>query len=285
MAAEGIHAIEPLPHPAKLSGNLYAMLDSLDQRGEAPLEETKPPESQLRHVGKAAKKNVSDPRYFSPLENRFNHGEGLPTDLVISLTPGAWKPRLVRAWRQHLTSFVSTRSLWDEHLRELFLWTRSTPEKFVANGAGRRQGGLSAGHNISDEAKSNNSGLIAAHGLGGTTSLWEQEAVRSSEDGACDLGRLGAFLENDRSAPLCRVSAVIFTESSKTPKITRPILTATGSCLFPQICRPTQAVRRDQLTIVRVHFVADVMTRPNSSLSPTRTVCDEIFWRRASPKE
>ena len=29
MAAEGIHAIKPLPHPVKLSRNLYATLDSL----------------------------------------------------------------------------------------------------------------------------------------------------------------------------------------------------------------------------------------------------------------
>ena len=55
-----------------------------------------------------------------------------------------------------------------------------------------------AGHNISDEANSNNSELIAAHGLGGMANLWEQATTRSSEDGACDLGRLGAFLENDR---------------------------------------------------------------------------------------
>ena len=86
----------------------------------------------------------------------------------------------MRTWRQHLTSFVSTRSLWDEHLRELFLWTRSAPENFIANGASRRQGGLRAGHNISDEASSNNSGLIAAHGLSGTASLREQAASRSS---------------------------------------------------------------------------------------------------------
>ena len=51
---------------------------------------------------------------------------------------------------------------------------------------------------MSDEANSNNGGLIAARGLGGTASLWEQAASRSSEDGACDLGRLGVFLENDR---------------------------------------------------------------------------------------
>ena len=193
MAAEGVHAIEPLPHPAKLSRNLYATLDPLDQRRESPLEGTKPP-----HTGKAAEQNVSDPRHFSPLEVRFNHGKDLPTDLVISLTPGAWEPRLVRTWRQHLTSFVSTRSLWDEHLRELFLWTRSAPENFVANGASRRQGGLRAGRNVSDEANSNNSTLIAAHGLSGTASLWEVVAARSSEDGACDLGRLAAFRENDR---------------------------------------------------------------------------------------
>ena len=200
MAAEGIHAIEPLPHPAKLSRNLYATLDPLDQRGESLLEGTKSPESQLRQTSKAEKQNFSDPWHSSPLEIRFNHGEGLPTDLVISLTPGAWEPRLVRTWMQHLTSFVSTRSLWDEHLRELFLWTRSVPENFVANGAGRREGGLKVGHNISDEASSNNSGLIAAHGLSGTASLWEQAAARSSEDEACDLGRLGAFLDDRRDS-------------------------------------------------------------------------------------
>ncbi|CAM9761633.1 unnamed protein product [Ascophyllum nodosum] len=104
MAAESIPAIEPLPHPVKLSRNLYATLDPLDHRGESPLEGTKPPE--LRHTGKAAEQNVSDPRHFSPLEIRFNHGEDLPTDLLISLTPGAWEPRLVRMWRQHFTSFA-----------------------------------------------------------------------------------------------------------------------------------------------------------------------------------
>lgn len=133
---------------------------------------------------------------------RFNHGEGLPSDLDVSLTPGTWGLDMAHTWIEHLTSFESTAHLWDEHLRDRFVWTHHSPvdedEGAVREGAGDSDGKERRGLNV-DEAPTSQTRLhhtrntlIGSHGLTDLGSLWEQTVDQSSNDGACDFRRLGA---------------------------------------------------------------------------------------------
>lgn len=222
--SEGVHVIEPLPQPAKLSRSLHAKLkdpiEPLDDNDDVDRVNTpggSPLSSSGSSGGEGATKK-SDSGGGSQQERQplapprgvlFNHGEGLPSDLDISLTPGTWGLGIEHTWTDHLTSFESTAHLWDEHLRERFLWTRRQPlldrdgaTAIVAGVTeGRRNGDKNRRELADDGAPSNaaariprrsRNALVEAHGLEDLEKLWNQAADHSSEDGACDFGRLRA---------------------------------------------------------------------------------------------
>lgn len=200
---EWVHAVEPLPHPAKLSRNLHAELEPLaegekrDSSSRVDGKSTTTKKAQggidsseaLYNKGTRSRRQTEARR--SPRNVRFNHGEGIPNDLDVSLTPGTWGLGLAEKWTQHLTSFGSTARLWDNHLREQLLWTRSgvdtstdkETKQAAASGAGEKE---------ADNTGTVRNTVVTGNGLGDTASLWEQAATFSSRDEACDFGRLRA---------------------------------------------------------------------------------------------
>lgn len=209
-ALKGVHVVDPLPHPAKLSRSLHARLEPIeaDLLSDGPSAKAKEtaeaatmsagggamPTDERTRATKSTNAHKSLPRHVC-----FNHGEGLPRDLDVSLTPGTWGVGAGDRWAQHLTSFESTARLWNEHLRERFLWTRKAldVDKATALGdakdAGReRNGGRRA-------ANTRQQKFVGEHGLNHTASLWEQAAEGSSKDGACNFGRLRAVSESQHN--------------------------------------------------------------------------------------
>lgn len=245
--SEGIHVVEPVPQPAKLSRSLHAKLDNIS---ESPDGATASPNGGSPASNKRSGKNsgetqstrsvagtFSNPRRgekneeifrhsgdneqqqqqqssSTPRSVVFNHGEGVPSDLDVSLTPGTWDRDMANAWMEHLTSFESTAHLWEEHLRERFLWTRRSSEKDqeVVEGStvgeGTKGGEGGGRRSLRDEALTSEgplhrrrNALVEAHGLEGVESLWDQTAERSSRDGACDFQRLRASSAAEPSSP------------------------------------------------------------------------------------
>lgn len=197
--SEGVHAIEPLPQPAKLSRSLHAKL-------EDPLEPSSGRGSERRDKkrGSGARQPQQQPPRAGNV--RFNHGEGPPSDLDVSLTPGIWGLDMVHSWTEHLTSFETAAHLWDEHLRQRFLWTRRSTGGGGEAAAGHSGGG--AGDNerkkrrgLADDGaqplsvpgtRRARNALVETHGLEDLERLWEQTAEHSGQDGGCDFGRLRA---------------------------------------------------------------------------------------------
>lgn len=195
--SKGVHAIEPLPQPAKLSRSLHAKL-------EDPIESSSGRGSERRGTksGGGAKHSQQAP---PPRNVRFNHGKGLPRDLDVSLTPGVWGLDVVHTWTEHLTSFETAAHLWDEHLRQRFLWTRrptvdgdEAAAGHPGGGAGynerkKRRGladdGARPSSNIPGTRRARNA-LVEKHGLEDLERLWEQTAGHGGEGGGCDFGRL-----------------------------------------------------------------------------------------------
>lgn len=211
--SEGVHVVEPLPHPAKLSRSLHAMLEPFDEGADGSQDDSKAskaseasrtdnavptgiasaPGAAQHGDAEAAQMRTGDAKPL-PRNVRFNHGEGLPSGLDVSLTPGTWGIDLAETWTEHLASFGSTACLWDDHLRERFLWTRSalhTKEGVVSSGDEK---GQSQGKDDED-SRARRDTLVKTHGLTHVGSLWEQTVEHSSKDGACDFGRLRASSE------------------------------------------------------------------------------------------
>ena len=213
--SDGVHIVEPLPHPAKLSRNLHARLEPFDEGGDGSQGTRK-----ANKASKASKTSRTDSavpaKVASALEAqqgeagathtrageaqplprnvRFNHGEGLPSGLDVSLTPGTWGIDLAEAWTEHLASFDSTACLWNNHLRERFLWTRSAVH--TLEGTVSREDGKGQGQGEDNEVtKARRHTLVKTHGLTHVGNLWEQTVEHSSKDGACDFGRLRASSE------------------------------------------------------------------------------------------
>lgn len=205
--SEGVHVIEPLPQPAKLSRSLHANLEDLplessddvvNIHGGSPFSSSSGGEGARTKRGSGG----SSQRQRQPLSPRsvlFNHGEGLPSDLDVSLTPGTWGLDMVHTWTDHLTSFESTAHLWDEHLRERFLWTRRPAldgdEVTAATaGGGTEDRNGEKRRDLADDGahRRTRNALVEAHGLDGLETLWDQAADHSSKDGACDFRRLRA---------------------------------------------------------------------------------------------
>ena len=206
--SEGAHVVEPLPHPAKLSRSLHAKLEPLEVAADGPQGNNKGGRSDNNAVpGKAAsapgaqhgkvgsQTHSGDAQPLPPRNVRFNHGEGLPSGLDVSLTPGTWGIDLAETWTEHLASFGSTARLWNEHLRERFLWTRSAlhSKEGVTSSEGGK--GKSQGENNDVTTAAQRDTLVETHGLMHVSSLWEQTVEHSSKEGACDFGRLRASSE------------------------------------------------------------------------------------------
>lgn len=214
--SEGVHAVEPLPQPAKLSRNLHARLDgplessaggvTIDGRSEGKANGGGS-EGKATGGGSHAQQEKQQQQHGAPRNIRFNHGEGLPDDLDVSLTPGTWGLHIVRAWTEHLASFSSTSHLWEEHLRDRFLWTHrpgAHADEAEAAAAAADQSGEKAENDEGKErrrlaeerarpsATRARNPLVAAHGLEDLEALWNQAADRSDDDGACDFQRLRA---------------------------------------------------------------------------------------------
>lgn len=202
--SRGIHAIEPLPQPAKLSRSLHAKLDdpagSSNGRG-----------SRRRDTkgGRGTRQTQQAP---PPGNVLFNHGEGLPRDLDVSFTPGVWGLDMVHTWTEHLTSFETSAHLWDEYLRRRFLWTRlptvdggeataDHPGGAAGDNERKKSRGL-ADHGVRSSGVSGirraRNDLVETHGLEDLERLWEQTAEHGVKGGGCDFGRLlaSAALEN-----------------------------------------------------------------------------------------
>lgn len=210
--SEGVHIVEPLPHPAKLSRNLHARLESFDEVGDGSEGASK-----AHKAGKASKTSSAVPAEVAsalkaqhgeagathtragqaqplPRKVRFNHGEGLPSGLDVSLTPGTWGIDLAEEWTEHLASFASTAYLWNDHLRERFLWTRSAVHTLEGTVSSEDGKGQSQGED-NEVTRAQQNTLVKAHGLTHVGNLWEQTVEHSSKDGACDFGRLRASSE------------------------------------------------------------------------------------------
>lgn len=198
--SEGVHAIEPLPQTAKLSRNLHAKLDD-------PPEQSSGRDNERRDM---KRDSGARQRRRAPLGNiRFDHSEGLPSDLDVSLTPGVWGLDMVHTWTDHLTSFETAAHLWDEHLRQRFLWTRRPTAvdegeatiDHPVGGAGdnrrKERRGLADDGALPPSApgvRRARNALVETHGLEDLERLWEQTAEHTSnEDGGCDFGRLRAL--------------------------------------------------------------------------------------------
>lgn len=211
--SEGVRVIEPLPQPAKFSRSLHAKLeDTLESSGDNDTVNTRHGGSPLSDGGeRVSEKSGSggDSQQQSqplapPHKILFNHGEGLPSDLDVSLTPGTWGLDMEHTWTEHLTSFESTAHLWDEHLRERFLWTRRkaildadevsvgsrVPE--ARNGDKKRRDLANDGASAASIPRKFRNALVEAHGLDDLEQLWDQAVSHSSKNGACDFQRLRA---------------------------------------------------------------------------------------------
>lgn len=203
--SEGVHAIEPLPQPAKLSRSLHAKL------GDPP-EPSSGRDS--KRQGTKSGGGASQPQQAPHLGNvRFNHGEGLPSDLDVSLTPGIWGVDMVHTWVEHLTSFETAAHLWDEHLRQRFFWTRRPtvdggeetaghPRAGAGDNKGKKRRGLAddgARPSSIPSVRRARNALVETHGLEDIERLWEQTAEHSSADGGCDFGRLRASSASEDS--------------------------------------------------------------------------------------
>lgn len=218
--SEGVHVIEPLPQPAKLSRSLHAKLkdpieplnddvDMVNTRGGSSLSSSSSSggEGVSKNSGSGGDSQEERQPLAPPRDVFFNHGEGLPTDLDISLTPGTWGSEMGQTWKEHLTSFESTAHLWDEHLRERFLWTQRQAlldgdEATVGGVTEDKRNGDKKRRDLADEgapsstaariSRKSRTALVEAHGLEDLEKLWNQAADHSSKDGACDFGRLRA---------------------------------------------------------------------------------------------
>lgn len=222
--AAGVHLVEPLPHLAKFSKSLRAEFEpreeptgsetvpdgSSTRSGSVAVTDKKKPvevnqassRERSRHNERpGARKEESATDGISdklPRKIRFNHGEGLPGNLEITLTPGVWGFGMAEKWVKHMTSFGSTAKLWDQHLRQQLLWTRSDAVGEAVNAsttaAPRRTNIVAAHATIATTTTSGKSTftnkMAAAHGLTEATDLWEQAAHHSSKGGACDFLRL-----------------------------------------------------------------------------------------------
>ncbi|CAB1099144.1 unnamed protein product [Ectocarpus sp. CCAP 1310/34] len=198
--SETVHVVEPLPQPAKLSRSLHAKLDeppkspvgvvnndsfSPSNRNSGDDGETRKrvlpvaateraggvpsPATQQTESGETVISDNDGQQGQQQRRVRFNHGEGLPSDLDVSLTP-------------------------DED------------EGAVREGAGDSDGKERRGLNV-DEAPTSQTRLhraqntlIGSHGLTDLGSLWEQTVDQSSKDGACDFRRLGASSAPEESS-------------------------------------------------------------------------------------
>ncbi|CAM9221144.1 unnamed protein product [Hapterophycus canaliculatus] len=236
---EGVQVVEPVPQPAKLSRSLHAKLGEPSESlassaangdGGSPSNKINSEEGATvggvagtpqrsrrdqnnekprRHSGHHEQQHASSPRAVV-----FNHGEGLPSDLDVSLTPGTWGKDIADTWKKRLANFESTERLWDEHLRERFLWTRPSVVNehevvvgtMAKSGAGSGEG--ESRRSLRDEALTSKgsvhrrrNALVEAHGLEGVESLWDQTTELSSKDGACDFQRLRASSASEHNSP------------------------------------------------------------------------------------
>lgn len=207
---KGVHVVDPLPHLAKLSRSLNAQFEpftsqaqvgDLSENPEKHLGTTAVPEgvnsAPKVQQGEATEEKTSELQYPVPQTVVFNHGEGIPSNLDISLTPGTWGFGVAEKWMEHLASFESTADLWDEHLRERFLWTRSALHVHDETTASQEEGQYkqSAGERATGMR---HNAFVAGHGLKRAADLWKQAVKRSSRDGACDLSRLRAALSENK---------------------------------------------------------------------------------------
>ncbi|CAM9613438.1 unnamed protein product, partial [Ectocarpus sp. 13 AM-2016] len=241
LRSETVHVVEPLPQPAKLSQSLHAKLDEPPKSpvGVANNDSFSPsngnsgdggeirkrvltaaateraggvpsPAAQHTESGETAISDNDSQQGQQQRRVRFNHGEGLPSDLDVSLTPGTWGLDMAHTWVEHLISFESTAHLWGEHLRDRFVWTHNSPvdddEGAVREGAEDSDGKERRGLNV-DEAPTSQTRLhrtrntlIGSHGLTDLGNLWEQTVDHSSKDGACDFRRLGALAAPEESS-------------------------------------------------------------------------------------
>lgn len=213
--SEGVHVIEPLPQPAKLSRSLHARLEdplepSADDGDMISTRLGSGGEGVTKQNGSSGGSQQQRRPLAPPRSVIFNHGEGLPTDLDISLTPGTWGLDMEHTWTKHLTSFASTAHLWDEHLRERFLWTRrqalpggdQVTAAIPAGGASEERNGDKKRRDLADDEappstaarapRRGHSALVETHGLEDIQTLWDQAADHISNDGACDFRRLRA---------------------------------------------------------------------------------------------
>lgn len=177
--SEGLRFVEPLPHPAKLSRSLHAELEPVagDIIGEdAGVKVRRPGTSRTQTSGEGG--GDTDKEQL-PRKIRLAHGDGLPADLEVTLTPGTWGMSIARKWTRHLSSFESTAHLWDDHLRERLLWTRSDSLSEVFESSRGQKG---------DKLEINK--MVVDHGLRDMAELWDHVARSSSKSGACDLGSL-----------------------------------------------------------------------------------------------
>lgn len=232
---EGVIAVEPLPHMAKLSRSLHANLDPFDDAtgqtvqsdptadidrdinaaaansdprggngGGSSASATRHPEAakqvQQNKRADAARQDGQQPSLPHP-QVRFIHSHRVPGDLDVSLTPGSWGLGTVRRWTQHLTSFGSTKRLWDKHLRERFMWTRSASDVHRATVDGDApEGNREERHGRRASDAGDSATLSDAYGLTHAAKLWQQVASHSSEDGACDFSRLRTSSEDELHA-------------------------------------------------------------------------------------
>lgn len=206
---KGVHVVEPVPHPAKLSHSLHAELEPFAADGEVGakrgyMANSSPKEIDSSAAGLENGRARADTHIDTlrpPARNFvFNHGEGLPSDLDISLTPGTWGFGAVDKWVQHLTSFDTTARLWDDHLRERLLWTRSALHDDEEARPGSERQGEKRPEDKGPTIPVVRNKLITEHGLGRTAGLWEEAADRSSEGRTCEFGRLTTSLEDEQGA-------------------------------------------------------------------------------------
>ncbi|CAM9140348.1 unnamed protein product, partial [Choristocarpus tenellus] len=186
--------VDPLPHTAKLATSLHAELKEISSKatplssenegqgekenaemnqdrkkneGHVDVAPTTKEGARFRANGRTATETATTAFQYI----NFNHGEVLPDGLEVSLTPGAWSTEAAAKWSTHLKSFDSVRCLWDQHIRERFLWTHSK-------------------HSRTMDSK---------HSLSDVTQLWKYVAWSSSQEGTCDLGRLHVDVQNEDS--------------------------------------------------------------------------------------
>lgn len=198
----GVHFVEPLPHLAKLSRSLRVEFEPV----KAPAEEKVDSVFSESHKSSAStgdggvytgtsgqsatlERSAETERLSGNI--RFNHGKGLPGDLEVTLTPGAWGIGMKNRWIEHLIRFGSAANLWEQHLRKAFLWTREREREIELDDSeetvtARR--GKGRGETTTNNPPRNI--MATKHGLEDSTNVWEQVIYHSSKHGACDFAQL-----------------------------------------------------------------------------------------------